>query len=452
MFFAAAVLLAACSPYTAPPEGPYAGVLKRGESVTAATPAGPFTALAIQYRQGGGYLTSTQIDSMRLLYRDKVLIKKAEDLTRWDGIGQPVYFADVFEQSDKVLKLAYERDGRAVVQRIAAADIAYHATEAFPHGFPLAPGLRYFPGQLQPGFLLQALPVRETVLPDPLAGIYSLHANTLAAISPDGTSFAMVDSDNAPSVVMVVDADGGRREAIGLPRTYLAGLPDAQVHPYVRVWDWARTTFSWYKNGAGKWEVRTAAAASTPANAVEELFIDEQSGYRQCFAASNAACLRTWRAADAAQLRKTFGPDYAPPFAWVPQAATQAFGANVSLLLFSRLGFSGTGTAYSAYVDGGQEALAAQLSMRLQGRNIPFVRVDQCPPRLGHGGKCEALLAERLGRSESIGRELEQLINSMEDQPGVLFILPSMAVVVRARQEGGSVMQTMMRADFSRKD
>ena len=52
----------------------------------------------------------------------------------------------------------------------------------------------------------------------------------------------------------------------------------------------------------------------------------------------------------------------------------------------------------------------------------------------------------------SVRRELEQLINSMEDQPGVLFILPSMAVVVRARQEGGSVMQTMMRADFSRKD
>lgn len=449
-WLAAALLLAACSPYTEPPEGPYAGVLKRGESVTEATPAGPFTALSILYRQGGGFLTSTQIASMRLLYRDRVLIKQAEDLTRWDGLEPPVYFAEVFEKYDRVLQLAYERDGKAVVQKLPQA-VQYRATKAYPHGFPMAPGLLYFPGDTRPGFLLRALPVKSTVLPETLADQYSLFAHTLAAISPDGAAFALVDSHEAPSMVMVVDADGGRREAIGLPRTYLPEALDEYVNPYERVWNWARTTLAWYKNADGKWEVRTAAAAaSTPANAVEELFLDDQSGYRQCFAASNASCLRNWRGANAAELRKAFGADYAPPFAYVPQAPVQAFGANVRVLLFARLGFGGT--AYSAYVDGAQEALVAQLSARLQSRKIPFVRVDECPRRVDHRGKCEALLAEKLKRGESLGHELEQLIVSMEDQPGMLFILPSMAVVVRARPEGGSMIQTLLRADFSRKD
>jgi hypothetical protein len=102
--------------------------------------------------------------------------------------------------------------------------------------------------------------------------------------------------------------------------------------------------------------------------------------------------------------------------------------------------------------DGAQQARATQLSARLQNRHIPFVRVDQCPRRLDHRGKCEAQLAEKLGRTGSAGGELDQLIHDMADQPGVLFVLPSMAVLGRARVEGGSVIRTMLRADFSRKD
>lgn len=445
-----AALLAACSPYTEPPEGPYAGVLKRGESVTDATPEGPFTALSILYRQGGGYLTSTEIASKRLLYRDRVLIRDAEDLTRWAGLAQPVYVVEVFEKHERVLKLAYERDGKAVVQPVAAGAFQYRATRAFPHGFPMAPGLLYFPGQLQPGLLLRALPVKTTVLPDPLAGRYSLHANTLAAVSPDGTSFALVDSEDAPSVVLVADADGGYRDAIGLPRTYLAEALDEHVNPYERVWSWARTSLAWRKNADGKWEVQPMAQVKAGANPVEELFIDEQSGYAQCFAAGQAGCLQDWRAAKAADLSKMFGQDYAPPFAYVPNATVQAFGAHVSMLLFARLGLSGTG--YSVYLDGSQDAIVAQLSARLKERHIPFVRVDQCPRRTDALGKCEAQLAEKLQRPESVGRELEQLINSMDGQSGVLLILPSMAIVVRAREEGGALIQTLLRADFSRKD
>lgn len=450
-WLAAALLLAACSPYTEPPEGPYAGVLKRGESVTEATPAGPFTALSIMYRQGGGFLTSTQIASMRLLYRDRVLIKQAEGLTRWDGLEPPVYFAEVFENYERVLQLAYERDGKAVVEKVPQA-VQYRATKAYPHGFPMAPGMLYFPGDTRPGFLLRALPMKTTVLPETLADQYSLFAHTLAAISPDGAAFALVDSHEAPSMVMVVDADGGRRDAIALPRTYLPEALDEHVNPYERVWNWARTTLAWHRNAAGKWEVRTVAAAATPANVVEELFLDDGSGYSQCFAASNTRCLPAWRSANAAQLQKLFGPDYAPPFAYVPPAATRAFGANVSLLLLSAQGGGGSGAAYSAYVDGAQEAVVAQLAARLERRHIAFVRADQCPRRTDYRGRCEALLAEKLQRGESVGRALEQLIAGMEDQPGVLFILPSMAVVVRARPEGGSMIQTLLRADFSRKD
>ena len=445
-----AALLAACSPYTEPAEGPYAGVLKRGESVTEAAPEGPFTALSILYRQGGGYLTSTEIASKRLLYRDRVLIRDAEDLTRWAGLAQPVYVAEVFEKHERVLKLAYERDGKAVLQPVAPAAFQYRATRAFPHGFPMAPGLLYFPGQLQPGFLLHALPVKTTVLPEPLAGRYSLHASTLAAVSPDGTSFALVDSEDAPSVVLVVDADGTHRDALGLPRTYLAEPLDEHVNPYERVWSWARTSLAWRKNAGGKWEVQAMAPARAATSPVEELFIDEQAGYAQCFAAGHAGCLPGWRAARAAELGKMFGQDYAPPFAYVPNATVQAFGAQVSMLLFARLGLSGTG--YSVYLDGSQDAIVAQLSARLAQRHMPFVRVDQCPRRADAPGKCEAQLAQTLKRPESAGRELEQLINSMDGQPGVLLILPSMAIVVRAREEGGTLIQTLLRADFSRKD
>ena len=452
----ASLLLGACSPYTEPPEGPYAGVLKRGESVTLAEPDGPFTALSILYRQGGGYLTSTEIASMRLLYRDRVLLDKAETMARWPDIAQPVYFASVVDNTDTIVKLAYEKNGAAVLGKLNTG-ANYRATRRYPFGFPMAPGLLYFPGQAWPGFLLRAQPqaVLQSMLPNPLAGPYSLHANTLASISPDGADYALVDSEYAPSMVMVVDAQGGHRDAIGLPVTYLAGLEDSRDelgNPYQRLWNWSGKALAWRRNAGGRWEVQPVFADAAPAisKPVEELFLDEQRGYRQCFAPDNAGCLPGWRKAVSSELQQAFSPDYTPPFAYAPAAPVQVFGAPVSLLLLARMGLGGTG--YTLHLDGAQDNVVAQLSARLAQRRIAYVRTDQCPRRTDTIDKCKALLVQKLGRPESQARELEQLVSSMEGRPGVLFILSHTAFVVRPGEQGGSLVQTLLRADFSHQD
>ena len=317
----------------------------------------------------------------------------------------------------------------------------------------MAPGLLYFPGHMWPGFLLRALPVQTTVLPEPLADHYSLHRPYAGRVSPDGAAFALVDSI-APSVVMVVDADGGRREAI-------APAPDLPGPKPRRASQSLRTRMGLGAHGARLAQERLPASGRCGQwlpprrrrNVVEQLFIDEQlrlqpmlcRQQRQLPAGAGAA-------ARAAELRKTIRTGLCAAVCLCAANGTWAFGATVSLLLLSAQGGGGTGAAYSAYLDGAQDAVVAQLSARLERRQIPFVRADQCPRRTDYRDKCEAQLAEKLQRPESLGRELEQLINSMEGQPGVLFILPSMAVVVRARPEGGSMIQTLLRADFSRKD
>ncbi|MCX7293984.1 hypothetical protein [Janthinobacterium sp.] len=447
------VLLTGCWPYTEPATGEYAAVLKRGEKVTKADTYGRFAALSVEYRQGGGSLMSTHNNSMRLIYGDKVVVQATDGIERWTEFTQPVYFVKLRED-DGVLALVHERAGKAVVEKIAASKDGYQGNEAYAHGFPLSPGVRYFPGSQRPGFLLSALPVKTTALPSPPEGDDSLYAHVLAAISPDGQAYAYVDSQYAPSVVLVVDADGKRREPIPLPKIYLADAPIYQFNPYERLWAWSRTALAWHKDGAGSWEVRPDGVAPGTAgtrNAVEQLFISDQSGYRSCFAAGNAACLPGWRRPDAAELRKTYvGDGEAPPFAYVPPAPASAFGSRIGLLLFSRVCCGGA--SYHLYLDGAPEAVAAQLSARLHESKTPFVRVDECPRRSGNEGRCAAQLAQQLKRPESLGRDLEQLIGSMEEQPGVMFVMPSMAVVVRANGQGGSVIQTLLRADFSRKD
>lgn len=446
------VMLAGCWPYTEPATGQYADVLQRGEKVTKADAYGRFTALSVEYRQGGGSLMSTHNNSMRLIHGDKVVVKTTDGIERWSEFAQPVYFVRLPED-ESVLALVHERAGKAVVEKIAASKDGYQGNETYAYGFPLSPGARYFPGKQGPGFLLGAFPVKATVLPSPPEGDDSLYAYVLAAVSPDGKAFAYVNSEYAPSVVLVVDADGKRRDPIPLPRIYLSDAPIYQFNPYERLWAWSRTALAWHKNGAGSWEVRPegiAPGAAGARNAVEQLFISDQTGYRTCFAAANAACLPGWRRPDTAELRKALSGDGDAPFAYVPSAAASAFGARIGLLLFSRGCCSVA--SYHLYLDGAPEAVAAQLSARLRDSQTPFVRVDECPRRVGNDGKCAAQLAQQLKRPESLGRDLEQLISSMEDEPGVLFVMPSMAVVVRANERGGSIIQTLLRADFSRKD
>ena len=451
---AALLVLAGCNPFTEPPTGRYADVLERGEKVTMALPYDEFTALSIEYRQGGGSLTSTEQHSMRLIHGAQVVVKHTDAIERWTDFAIPVYFAKLQDESG-VLALVRERDGKPVVEKIAPSIDGYRGTAKYPHGFPWSNGSRYFPGQQLPGFLVSAFPVQTTVLPRALDDGESLQLRALASVSPDGKSFAYVDDEAAPSVVMVIDGDGKWREPIALPRTYLARQADEEANPYEPLWAWSRTALAWRKNGAGSWDVLPkdmVPGAAGGRKVVEQLFIDEQSGYRTCFAAANAACLPGWRAASAAELRKTYSSDAAdaPPFAYVPSADTRAFGAPVSLLLLSNNCCSAA--SYHLYLAAPPAAIVAQLSARLQDSKIPFVRVDQCPPRSGNDDKCAAQLAEKLQRPTSLARGLEQLLNTLESQQGVVFVMPGMAVAVRANEQGGSMIQTLMRADFSRKD
>lgn len=445
------LVLAGCNPFTEPPTGQYADVLERGEKVTMALPYGEFTTLSVEYRQGGGSLMSTENQSMRLLHGYNIVVKRTDFIERWTDFAEPVYFARLQDQHG-MLALVHEKAGKPVVDKIAASADGYEGSWKYPHGFPLSPGNRYFPAQQLPGFLVSAFPVRTTALPRALHGGDSLQLHVLASISPDGKSFAYADSTTAPSVVMVVDGDGQRREPIPLPRTYLPELTDEHANPYQPLWDWSRTALAWRKNGAGSWDVLPKPAAPGVHQVIEQLFIDEQSGYRTCFAAANAACLPGWRAASAAELRQTFDKDAtdAPPFAYVPSAPASAFGAPVRLLLLSKTCCAVA--SYHLYLAAAPADIVAQLSARLQESKIPFVRVDQCGPRTGNQDKCAAQLAEKLKRPESQGRELEQLLNTLEPQQGVVFVLPTLAVMVRANEQGGSIIQTLMRADFSRAD
>ena len=450
---AALLMLAGCNPFTEPPTGQYADVLERGEKAVKAEPYGRFTALSVEYRQGGGSLMSTHNESMRLIHDEKVVVRNTDAIERWTDFAAPVYFTRLGDEY-KLLALVHERAGKAVVVRISAAVNGYEGTEQYPHGFPLAPGIRYFPVSQLPGFLVNAMPVAITPLPKASNGGDSLQLHALAAVSPDGKSFAYVDSEYAPSVVMVVDADGRRREPLPLPRFYLADEPVYVGNPYAHLWAWSRGALAWHKNAAGSWDVEPegmAPVTSDAGKAVEQLFISDQTGYRSCFAAAHRACLPGWRAASAAELRMAQARgDEAPPFAYAPQQAVTAFGGQVRLLRFA--GDCCAVPSYHLYLDSAPDAVAAQLSARLRQGKTPFVRVDQCPRRSGNDGKCAAQLAQQLGRPESQGRALENLLDIMEDQQGVVFVMPTLAVAVRANGQGGSMIQTLMRADFSRKD
>ena len=450
---AALLMLAGCNPFTEPPTGQYADVLERGEKAVKAEPYGRFTALSVEYRQGGGSLMSTHNESMRLIHDEKVVVRNTDAIERWTDFAAPVYFTRLGDEY-KLLALVHERAGKAVVVRISAAVNGYEGTEQYPHGFPLAPGIRYFPVSQLPGFLVSAMPVAITPLPKASNGGDSLQLHALAAVSPDGKSFAYVDSEYAPSVVMVVDADGRRREPLPLPRFYLADEPVYVGNPYAHLWAWSRGALAWHKNAAGSWDVEPegmAPVTSDAGKAVEQLFISDQTGYRSCFAAAHRACLPGWRAASAAELRMAQARgDEAPPFAYAPQQAVTAFGGQVRLLRFA--GDCCAVPSYHLYLDSAPDAVAAQLSARLRQGKTPFVRVDQCPRHSGNDGKCAAQLAQQLGRPESQGRALENLLDTMEDQQGVVFVMPTLAVAVRANGQGGSMIQTLMRADFSRKD
>jgi len=242
------------------PTGVYAKYLKPGEEVTKAVVQERFVMLSIFYHTGSGYFTSTQQRYMRLIHRDKIVVKKSRLIEPWQGLGRPVYFAEIDDDLPTSNYLIYEAAAKPIVKRIDAGDPTSDyttriATEQYYFGFPMQTGLRYFPGRLAPGFLLSVFPISVKILPNTYKDHRSYFVPVLASISPDGKSYVYVDSADAPSIVMVVD-DVGEVRAVG-PRSvvHLPPEPAPEINPYERLWSWFSATYAWRRNSVGQWNV-----------------------------------------------------------------------------------------------------------------------------------------------------------------------------------------------------
>ncbi|MES2161525.1 MAG: hypothetical protein V4476_10250 [Pseudomonadota bacterium] len=450
----AACLLTGCFGSTPlKPEGQYVKTLLDGEKVAKATPYGEFTILTIDYSSGGGSFMTSGVDSyMRLIHRDKIVFKEARAIEPWLGLEKPAFFVE-YSFGDWGEYFIYEAAGKPVVERIEEGNM-YHSgrrrvyAKGFPFGYPWRQGVRYFPRAETPGGLFSVFPAKTKELPQPVDLLKRLDAYTLAAISPDETSFAYVDSMEAPTLVLVVDANGERRDPIPIPRVELPPRPGPAINPYERVWSWFNATYAWQRDGNGKWSAKAVAPAErAAANPVEEIFISDRTGYRSCFTAADAYCLTTWHQASSAEVAKEEPDDAAQPLVYAPSIPTQAFGANAKLLVYQRSFSSNSG--YLLYTDATPALVAAEYVKRLERRKIPFVRSDQCPKSNDGGADCDAQLKSRLNITR---RYDDWLIRRLRNTgPGAtVFVLPDLVISLSASALGSTVIQTVYRGDLLR--
>lgn len=450
----AACLLTGCFSSTPlKPEGPYVKTLHDGETVAHAAPYGEFTILSIDYSSGGGSFMTSGVNSyMRLIFRDKIAFEKARAIEPWLGLDKPAFFVeDSFGEWAEYL--VYEAAGKPVVERIEAGNM-YHSgrrrvyAQGFPFGYPWRQGVRYFPRAETPGGLFSVFPAKTQELPQPVDLRKRLDAYTLAAISPDETSFAYVDSMEEPTFVLVVDANGERRDPIPFPRVQLPPRPGPAINPYERVWSWFNATYAWQRDSNGKWSAKAVApAARAAANPLEEIFLSDRTGYRSCFTAADAYCLTTWHQASSAEVAKEEPGDAEQPLVYAPSIPAQAFGANAKLLIYQRSFWSNSG--YLLYTDATPALVAAEYMKRLEQRKIPFVRSDQCPKSNDGRADCEAQLKSRL----NITRKYDDwLIRKLRyAAPGVtVFVLPDLVISLSASAQGSTVIQTVYRGDLLR--
>jgi len=429
------------------PEGKYAKTLFDDEDVTKAVPHGEFTKLTVRYLGGGSYMTSGEVISERLIYRDKIVIKEARQLEPWSELDTPAFFAEVYEDYYWRDFLIHEVDGKPVVERIEQGtpgrdDTQRVATRGFNFGYPLRQGVRYFPRAMTPGFLLSVFPMKVSVLPQPVDLLKRLAANQLAAVSPDEKSFAYVDDMNAPSFVMVVDDNGERRDPIPIPRVELAPRPESDVNPYDRVRTWFNATYKWQRDSNGKWAAEPLAPVTPPAaNPAEEIFLSERTGYRSCFTAADAHCLDNWHQASRDEVVKAIPYDPAQPMVYAPSVPTQAFGANVKLLAYETS--SGIYSGYTLYSDSPPAQVMAEYAKRLESRRIPYVRSDQCTHKQWWPD-CDDLIKSKLNIGPSNNR-LRDLVIDAARGPATVFILPDMLVSLLTTKDGGTVMRTAYR-------
>jgi len=440
--------LAGCSGRTpSKPQGPYATTLHDDEHVEKAVPYGQFTVLSVVKTGGGSYMTSMRLDYMRLIHRDKILIDEARAIVPWPGLDSPTFFAEYYVDNYWKEFLIHEAAGKPVVEHIDQGperdDTRRIGTEGFRYGYPWRQGVRYMPRARMPGFMLTASPLSVRVLPYPPELKHRLEAYTLAAMSPDEQSFAYVDSMDAPTFVMVVDEQGARRDPIPIPRVDLPPRPDADVNPYERVRNWFNATYTWKRDSNGHWAAEPVVLAQRSAvNPVEEIFLSERTGYRQCFTSADAHCLANWHQATRAEVMKAEPGDGDMPLAYAPSVPMQAFGANVKMLAYGTSYWNNSG--YFLYADGTPAQVVAEYVKRLESRKIVFVRSDQCPRPDGGDADCDEQLKSRLKITATDDDWLGKRLRNTA--PGVTtFVLPDLVISVSASAKGGTIIQTQYR-------
>jgi hypothetical protein len=159
-------LLTGCTSSRYTGDSPYGKWLSADESVREVIKDGPFTMLAIEYRTGGSFLTSTRLDYYRILYRDRILVKKVERAGHWAGATVPVFFAEIYGRNGYELHIVHEQAGKPVVEHITAGDDRWRAEEGYSYGYPLSKDVRYFPPSLGTrgnGFSVDRFPRIEQV-------------------------------------------------------------------------------------------------------------------------------------------------------------------------------------------------------------------------------------------------------------------------------------------------
>jgi len=414
LFATCCMLLSACG---RPPSGPYAKWLYNDESVLSVAQEGPFTILNIEHRpRGWGSFSGTGSRFDRILYQAKIVVKEARATEAWKDAGQPAIFADVYSDSDSDsrLNLVYERNGKALVKRIDEGKDGW-SNPVF--GESIGPGLRYFSnlnGRTQ-GFLVRAFPVDVKVLP---LGPQDPAIWQLAGIAPDWKAFAYTDDLEAPAVFSVVQADGRIGEPIPIPATH------------VQARTWFNAQFKWQKNTAGRWDIVRLSTMPAPVktiDALEELFLNADVGYRNCFA-NSSACRIGWRR-EAVKDPDAYYCECYHPFVFKALQPTQAFGANVREMWYSR---AGGRSAYDLVLDAPPEKVRNELRKRLDERHL-----DYLGPGPISDESIEAFLNEDRSRND--------WIYAVSGKPeSIQFVTPTVAVRVEA-YEHGTLLQTIAR-------
>lgn len=435
----AALLLTACAAPATSPVGPYAKFLKGDETVRKVSQEGPFTVLDVEYRTCCGFFNSAQLFYQRILYRDKVVVKKVERAEPFTGFGRSA-LAWPIVGTDGDLTVLSDDHGKPVFDKFNPGVYGYQAQNSSGRGYLIAPGVRYFPGNR--GALVRGFPITVQALPKGI-DCCGLWIDVYAGTSPDGSAFAFTDRSDRPGAVVVIDADGQAREPIAFPQAIAS--PDVQndlsVHsPLLR---WFETSFQWTKNEQGRWNVAPVLPPPAAArNPVEEFFLDAVTAYRQCVATDNASCLKGWRTLQAGELSAVFKDGYMPPHAYAPAEATQAFGAQVSGLFFGRTRSGGPG--YHLFVAGSAGELVAAFEKRLRQRKLPFVRVDACPQKAFERPLCVDAFRRDLGWKTEPEPGLADALRWRE-QDGAMFMLPTITVSIAAVDGGMTQIATAAR-------